>query len=130
MVRITAKSDTAEMTIQRRTPRRRGRAPTRARLLRESPAPMRNSVTVSPMRAAFTIRSHGSAIGEYVRTIVATTNQRMNQGMVIFAVRLKKNAVASVRGTIQSARVSFTVVAIASASATYFDAAPTTELVS
>jgi hypothetical protein len=55
----------------------------------------------------------------------------MNQGIVNFAdFRLKKNAVASVTGTIHSARVSFTVVAIWSASAPYFAAAPTTELVS
>ena len=39
-------------------------------------------------------------------------------------------AVANARGTIQRARANFTVVAITSAGAPYFVAAPTTELVS
>ena len=55
----------------------------------------------------------------------------MNHGHVTFAERLRNaNAVPSVSGTIQSARVSFTVVAICNASAPYAEAAPTTELVS
>src|SRR5215472_948323 len=48
----------------------------------------------------------------------------------MLALCLLSAATASVRGTIQSARVSFTVVATARATLPYFAAAPTTELVS
>ena len=48
---------------------------------------------------------------------IATMKKRMNQGTLIFlASPLKMSAVTSDSGTIQSARVSFIVVAISSAS--------------
>src|SRR3954468_781306 len=54
----------------------------------------------------------------------------MNQGHWIFALLCLNAAVAMQRGTIQSARANFTVVAITVAASPYLCEAPTTELVS
>src|ERR1043165_2701836 len=103
-----------EITIQSSTPRSSGRAPTAARFLRERRAPRGRGVIVGPMRAIGTILSGG---GAYVRAIDARTKPPMNQGIAIFAdFRRNASAVPIVSGTIQSARVSFTTVAIFSAS--------------
>ena len=63
-------------------------------------------------------------------TTAARQNSRMNHGTWIFDLLCFTDAVASASGTIQSARASYTVVAITSASSPSREAAPTTELVS
>ena len=54
----------------------------------------------------------------------------MNQGHWILALLFSASDVPTDTGTIHMARASFTVVPTASATAPYFAAAPTTELVS
>ena len=108
----TAASALTEMTIQRATPRMSGRTPTALSFGTVSPAPIRKRVSVSPRRAAKTMRSKMSnGFGAQVLTAAATKKRTMNQGIVTFAARrCTAKAVPSARGMIQSARVSFTVV--------------------
>src|SRR5205823_6493019 len=88
IVCITAHNDTHEIAIHSITPRSNGRTPTAASDLRERPAPIRNSVSVRPYFASVTMTGHAGE-ATYVRTIDATRNQRMNQGIVIFAADLR-----------------------------------------
>jgi len=60
----------------------------------------------------------------------ARQKNRINQGSLTLELLRFTAAVISARGTIQSARASFTVVPTINAVAPYFEAAPTTELVS
>ena len=80
----------------------------------ESEAPMKNMVMINPLRAnpemAWPIS--GIPSSKYVLIRMATINQRMNQGMLIFFPSLlKMNEVASAKGIIHRARVSLMVVA-------------------
>src|SRR5665213_3265075 len=68
--------------------------------------------------------------GTYVASKAAKQKYRMNHGQLILVLLFFNIAAVMASGTIQSARVSLTVVPTASAVGPYLALAPTTELVS
>src|ERR1700682_2644993 len=98
---------------------------------REMPVPIRKIVAVRPSRPKVkTDLLKVMKVGTYVFMMAAKQKNNTNQGNGTRVLLLFSAAVTSARGTIQSARASFTVVPITSACAPYLAVAPTTELVS
>ena len=121
------------ITIQSNTPWISGFIPTALRVSFDSDAPIKNIVIVRPLRAKTEIAlpTIGTPSSRYVFITIATTNQRINHGIVIFRLSfLNLREVTSANGIIHSARVNLIVVATCSACSPYAAPAPTTELVS
>lgn len=108
---------TIAINIHNETPNINGFAPTDLSVVSDSPEPIRNSVTVIPLFESKTmkeVRLWGRL--KRVFATIANIKKRMNQGIFIFdSFCLKKKVVAIERGIIQSARVSFTIVATSKA---------------
>ena len=105
------------MNIHKVTPSSNGFTPTVFRVLRDSPEPIKNSVTVIPLFESMVMNDvKPSGRLKTVFTIMAKIKKKINQGIFIFdSFCLKKKVVAMDIGIIQSARVSFTIVATSNA---------------
>src|SRR5215469_937591 len=117
--------------VQRVSPWRSGRKPTRCVVFRLSPVPIRNSVTVRPLLPSWlrALKAWFQA-GNTVFSRAARQKIKMNHGHWMRALDFNVRAVTKDRGTIQSERASLMVVPTANAVGPYLAVAPTTELVS
>ena len=129
---MTTAKVVTDMISQSAIPSRSGRTPTFLSEATVSPLPIRNNVIQRTLCEIYTIPFvSGSGVGRNVLTTIAPMNINMNHGIEILRPLLLKTKVETIaRGIIQSALVSFTVVATFSASSPNAAPAPTTELVS
>ena len=105
------------ITIHRVTPKISGFAPTVFKVLIDNPEPIKNSVTVIPLLESM-VMNEVKPMGRLktVFTIMARMKKKINQGIFTFdSFCLKKKGVTIDKGIIQSARVSFTIVATSNA---------------
>ena len=99
------------------TPRTKGRIPTDFRIFIDRPEPIKNNVIVIPVLDSATM-AEVIFVGMFRKVLatIAKMKKKINHGIFTLAsFCLKKNVVAIDKGIIQSARVSFTIVATSSA---------------
>lgn len=129
---IVTASVASEMIIHSDIPRANGLIPVFLMLCTDIPQPIRKRVALRACLEQVTMPDETAAgMSSQVLASIARMKNRMNHGMeIFFPFFLKIKVVAMAIGIIQSARVSFTVVATLRASSPYAAPAPTTELVS
>ena len=129
---IVTASVAREMIIHNDIPRANGLIPVFLMLCTDIPQPIRKRVALMACLEHVTMPDETAAgMSSQVLASIARMKSRMNHGMeIFFPFFLKIKVVAMAIGIIQSARVSFTVVATLRASSPYAAPAPTTELVS